>query len=164
MKKQDVNVKKNKALIYVRCATTVGVLEQREACMETVKKAGMSCNPKTDVFTDVTSGNSTLKCPALLEMILKCRNSKTIRAVVAYSLERLSRDNDYCKIIHRELLKNGVEIILVKGTGKPVFVNIPNLTENIMEAIATRHMHALSGQVKRGLFYKKMALHNDTKN
>lgn len=108
-----------KAAIYCRVSTDAQEIEgtslisQREACLAKAKELGYEV-PPDNIILETYSGLS-IERPKLTELREWVR-SKQIDTIIAYTLDRVSRDPVHFIIIQDELEKNGVELILCTET------------------------------------------------
>lgn len=105
-----------KAAIYCRVSTDLQELEgtslhtQLEACLERAKELGYETKP--DFIMRETYSGLSLDRPKLNEVRQWVRD-KQVDAVVAYTLDRLSRDPVHFIILQEELERAGVTLIMV---------------------------------------------------
>lgn len=108
-----------KAAIYCRVSTEdqeregTSLDSQREACLKKAVELGCEV-PENFVVIETYSGLS-LERPKL-DQLRQLARDKEVDVVIAYTLDRLSRDPVHCIILQDELERNGVELILVTET------------------------------------------------
>ena len=108
-----------KAAIYCRVSTEnqeqegTSLDSQLEACLKKAKELGYETNEDYSVLE--TFSGLTLDRPKLSQLRQWVRD-KEVEVVIAYALDRLSRDPVHIIILQDELEKIGVELILVTET------------------------------------------------
>lgn len=107
------------AAIYCRVSTEdqeregTSLESQKEACMQKAKELGYDANE--EYTTMETYSGLSLDRPKLSKLREWVRN-KEVDAVIAYTLDRLSRDPVHLVILQEEMAKAGFELILVTET------------------------------------------------
>ena len=108
-----------RAAIYCRVSTEdqekegTSLDSQREACLAKAKEPGYEV--AEDFVLSETYSGLTLDRPKLSQL-RQWVNDKEVDAVIAYTLDRLSRDPVHFIILQEELEKSGVELVLVTET------------------------------------------------
>jgi site-specific DNA recombinase len=115
-----MEVKSNKiAAIYCRVSTEdqeregTSLQSQQEACLKKAHELGYEV-PEEFIFIETYSG-LTMERPALTRLREYIRN-RDIDSLIAYTLDRLSRDPVHFIILQGELERAGVELVLVTET------------------------------------------------
>ncbi|MFC1934881.1 recombinase family protein [Chloroflexota bacterium] len=102
-----------KAAIYTRISSDsqeegTSLDSQQEACLARANELGYEV---TEQFREVRSG-LTLERP-ILEQLRELVRNKSVDAVIAYCLDRLSRDPVHFILLQDEIQRSGAELILV---------------------------------------------------
>lgn len=149
------------AAIYCRVSTEdqeregTSLDSQREACLKKAVDLGYEV-PDCFVVTETYSGLS-LDRPKL-DQLRQWVRERQISAVLAYTLDRLSRDPVHCIILQDELERNTVELILVTETidtsdmGK-LITHIKGFAAKLeAEKIRERTQRGIRQRIKAGKF------------
>lgn len=135
---KELKVKSNKAVLYCRVSTKEQVQEgnslvtQEKACREFAVKNGYDI---AEIFIEQGESAKTQNRTELKRLLGYCANKKNeISAVIAYKIDRISRNTDDYSQIRIVLKKYGVEI---KSTSE-YFENTPagRFMENIIANVA----------------------------
>lgn len=109
----------NRALVYLRVSTAAQAdkelpLEtQQQHCLEFAQRRGFFVEPEHDVYSDRVSGRSMEKRTSLKLLIDRCKEDKTVKAIVIYDISRLSRKTDDYFYLRAVLKKIGVTLYSV---------------------------------------------------
>jgi len=110
------NVIRGKAAVYCRVSTEdqeregTSLQSQQAACLAKAMELGYEISEDT-VFIETYSG-LTIERPKLQQLRQAARDGK-LGVVIAYALDRLSRDPVHCIIIQDDLERNHVKLVLV---------------------------------------------------
>ena len=116
-KKCEIDTRK-RALVYVRVSTDkqadkgIAIPTQTDACLAKIKALDFECDPAFDIYKDEGySGLGMTKRSGLLSLLNRCKQDKTIKAVVVYELSRISRNQYDSIFIRNELKKKNISIV-----------------------------------------------------
>lgn len=107
------------ALAYIRVSTDrqknsgVSLPVQEEGCIKLAAERGFKTDATADVYTDGGESAQTMKRPALLDLLERCKTDKTIAAVIVYDVSRLSRNRLDFALIKMALSKRGIILLSV---------------------------------------------------
>ena len=106
----------NKALIYLRVSTDkqagkgLSIPAQKEKCLQYAKDNGYEVNEETDIYADEGESARTSNRPQFQILWERCRNDKTVRAVIFYDVSRLARNRIDFALVKQDLTKRGIKI------------------------------------------------------
>src|SRR3989344_4228514 len=106
-----------KILVYLRVSTDrqaekgIALPTQKDKCLETVKSTGYEFDENMDFYVDRGESARTMDRPALLDMLNRCSQDKSIGAIIVYDISRLARDRVDYALIKQELRKRKIKII-----------------------------------------------------
>lgn len=110
----------SRALIYLRVSTDrqaqkgISIPTQQERCLECAGEQGYEVDVKTDIYIDGGESARTMDRPALLDLLNRCKEDKSVSALVVYDVSRLARNRLDFAIIKQALRK--AEVTLVSAT------------------------------------------------
>src|SRR3989344_2036317 len=105
-----------KALIYLRVSTDkqaekgLSIPTQKEKCLQYAHQNGYEVNEKTDIYADEGESAKTANRPNFLQMWQRCREDKTIKAVIIYDVSRFARNEYDFVVAMADLSKHGVRL------------------------------------------------------
>jgi site-specific DNA recombinase len=109
---------RNRALLYLRVSTDaqadkgIAIPTQQDKCLSCAEQNKLIVDPESDIYIDAGESAKTMnKRFALLELIERCKNDKTIAAVVIYDTSRLARNRHDFAFIKHDMKKYGVRLI-----------------------------------------------------
>ena len=106
----------NKALIYLRVSTDkqagkgLSIPAQKEKCLQYAKDNGYEVNEETDIYADEGESARTSNRPQFQILWERCRNDKTVGAVIFYDVSRLARNRIDFALVKQDLTKRGIKI------------------------------------------------------
>ena len=105
-----------RAVIYLRVSTDkqaskgLSIPAQKERCLQYAKDNGYEVDEKTDIYADEGESARTSNRPQFQILWERCRNDKTIRAVIFYDVSRLARNRIDFALVKQDLTKRGIKI------------------------------------------------------
>ena len=105
-----------KALIYLRVSTDkqaqkgLSIPVQKERCLQYAKDHGYEIDGETDIYIDEGESARTSNRPQFQILWERCRNDKTVKAVIFYDVSRLARNRIDFALIKQDLTKRGIQI------------------------------------------------------
>ena len=105
-----------KALIYLRVSTDkqagkgLSIPAQREKCLQYAKDNGYEVNEETDIYADEGESARTANRPQFQILWERCRNDRSVKAVIFYDISRLARNRIDFALVKEDLTKRGVKI------------------------------------------------------
>lgn len=113
----------NKALIYLRVSTDkqaskgLSIPAQKERCLQWAKDNGYEVDEKTDIYSDEGESARTAHRPQFQILWERCRNDRSIRAVIFYDISRLARNRIDFALVKQDLTKRGIRLCsITEGT------------------------------------------------
>ena len=109
--------KTKRCLVYLRVSTSnqaekgIAIPTQQEKCFACVEENKYIFNQETDVYIDRGESARTMDRPALLEMLERCKNDKSVGAIIIYDVSRLARDRVDFALIKVQFKKYGIKLI-----------------------------------------------------
>lgn len=111
------------ALIYLRVSTDrqaqkgLSIPAQKERCVQYAKDGGYEVDDDTDIFIDEGESARTSQRPQFQVLWERCRNDKTVRAIIFYDISRLARNRIDFALVKQDLTKRGIKLCSVtEGT------------------------------------------------
>lgn len=108
----------DRALIYLRVSTKdqarkeLPIESQRSRCVEYAKTKNLKVDEINDVYVDRgISGRSLESRLGLQELMRRCKEDETVKAVIFYDISRLARNLLDYQILRKTLLSQGVTIL-----------------------------------------------------
>ena len=107
----------SRALIYLRVSTDrqaqkgIALPTQEERCLAHATEEGYEVDAKTDIYVDGGESARTMDRPALMDLLTRCKEDKSVRAVIVYDVSRLARNRLDFALIKQTLHKAGVTLI-----------------------------------------------------
>ena len=108
---------KSRALIYLRVSTDrqaqkgIALPTQEERCLSHAAEEEYDVNIKTDIYVDGGESARTMDRPALMDLLTRCKEDNTVRAVIVYDVSRLARNRLDFALIKQTLRKAGVTLL-----------------------------------------------------
>lgn len=110
-------LQESRALIYLRVSTDrqaqkgIALPTQEERCLAHAAEHGYEVNTKTDLYVDGGESARTMDRPALMDLLTRCKEDKSVRVVIVYDVSRLARNRLDFALIKQALRKEGVTLI-----------------------------------------------------
>jgi site-specific DNA recombinase len=107
----------SRALIYLRVSTDrqvqkgISLPTQQEQCLACAQKAGYEVDTQADVYIEGGETGTNMDRPMLMDLLARCKEDKSVRAVVIYDISRLARNRIEFALIKVPLLKAGIKLI-----------------------------------------------------
>jgi site-specific DNA recombinase len=105
------------ALIYLRVSTDrqaqkgIALPTQEERCLAYAHETGYRVDRNTGIYVDSGESARTMDRPALLDLLTRCKEDNSIRAVIFYDVSRLARNRLDFAFIKQALRKAGVSLV-----------------------------------------------------
>jgi site-specific DNA recombinase len=102
------------ALIYLRVSTDrqaqkgIAIPTQEESCVAHATAQGYVVDRANDIYKDEGESARSMDRPALMDLLARCKEDKSIRAVIVYDVSRLARNRLDFALIKQTLRKAGV--------------------------------------------------------
>ena len=107
-----------RALIYLRVSTLdqarkeLPIESQRSRCLEFAKSKELRVDEVNDVYVDRgISGRSLGSRVGLQELLKRCKQDKSVTAVIFYDISRLARNLLDYQLLRQQLQNNGVSVL-----------------------------------------------------
>lgn len=106
-----------RALLYLRVSTErqaqkgIALPTQEEVCLACAQQQDLKVDHKSDIFKDEGESAGTMNRPALMDLLARCKEDKSVRAVIVYDVSRLARNRLDFALIKQTLRKAGVALI-----------------------------------------------------
>jgi DNA invertase Pin-like site-specific DNA recombinase len=107
----------SRALIYLRVSTDrqkqkgISLPTQQERCLACAQGAGYDVDPKTDIYIEGGETGTNMDRPMLMDLLARCKEDKSVRAVIIYDVSRLARNRIDFALIKVPLRKAGIKLI-----------------------------------------------------
>jgi len=107
----------SRALIYLRVSTDrqaqkgIALPTQEERCLACAREQEYLVDPKGDIYKDEGESARTMDRPALMDLLGRCKEDKSVRAVIVYDVSRLARNRLDFALLKQMLRKAGVTLI-----------------------------------------------------
>jgi len=142
-----------KALIYCRVSTEEQAQEgysldaQERFCRRFAEDNGYSTN---DIYRDEGKSGTNLNRPALQDLLAKCQQDKSIKAVIVQETDRLARNTQDHLAIRAILKKVDIKLISV---AQPMLDDSPegNMVDTILASVNQFQSDINSRKTKKGL-------------
>lgn len=108
---------KPRALIYLRVSTDrqaqkgISLPTQEERCLACAQSAGYDVDSKTDIYIEGGETGTNMDRPMLMDFLDRCKEDKSVRAVVIYDISRLARNRIDFALIKVPLRKAGIKLL-----------------------------------------------------
>jgi len=118
---KQTKIKYMRALIYLRVSTDkqaekgLSIPTQKEQCLSYAKRLEYETS-EDDTYVDAGESARTEDRPEFQRMLMRCREDKTVRAIIVYDLSRFSRNGVEYFLTKKSLEKLGVKILSVSET------------------------------------------------
>jgi site-specific DNA recombinase len=105
-----------RALLYLRVSTGkqkdkgIALPTQQEQCLTDARERDYFVDEKTDIYIDGKTGTNADR-HALMDLLNRCKEDKSVKAVIVYDVSRLARDRIDFALIKQTLRKAGVKLI-----------------------------------------------------
>lgn len=112
-----MNESTQKCLIYLRVSTDkqaekgIAIPTQQEKCFECARDNNYIFDADTDIYIDRGESARTMDRPALLDMLERCKNDKTVKAIIIYDISRLARNREDFAFIKIDLRKHDIKLL-----------------------------------------------------
>lgn len=106
-----------RALIYLRVSTDrqaqkgIALPTQEERCRAHAAEAGYVLDPKRDIYVDGGESARTMDRPALMDLLSRCKEDRSVKAVIVYDVSRLARNRLDFALIKQTLRKAGATLV-----------------------------------------------------
>ncbi len=106
-----------RALIYLRVSTDrqaqkgIALPTQEERCLSHAKAQGYLVDLKRDIYIDSGESARSMDRPALMDLLRRCKEDASVRAVLVYDVSRLARNRLDFALIKQTLGKAGVVLL-----------------------------------------------------
>ena len=107
----------SRALIYLRVSTDrqvqegISLLTQKDRCLAHAETLGYGVDEATDIYTDEGESARSMDRPALMDLLVRCKDDASVRAVVVYDVSRLARNRMDFALIKQALHKGKVAFL-----------------------------------------------------